>query len=481
MRPNILLITTDQQRFDTVGAHGNPFIDTPHLDWLAAEGISYRRAYADCPLCMPSRATIMTGISGVSLGITENNTRDFPLARHETLPTVLGAAGYQTRAQGKMHFHPVRAHFGFQTMELPMDYYRERHRNSPGAASLPKEHGVGENEMQPVISTVHENESLTHWTVARSIDFLETRDPTRPFFLWTSFTKPHPPFDPPLNYWLLYANRSMPDPVTGDWSAQVDRIPVDAMVPTWILNGIDRMSPEQIVNIRRAYYACITHIDYALGLLFARMRESGLLENTWILFTSDHGELLGDHHMGGKTNFIDGSAHIPLLIRPPAAHGTRSPLAGASVDTLVSLADIMPTILARASVAGGETEGEDLVSFVDVADPDRVVVGESGRAFALITQRYKYHYYAAGGDELLFDVREDPSERTNLAAPERRSAQVEDLLSAMRAQLAAALSQRSSRWVENGSLRRVDPPAGRDAVIRWPGFHSTVYETDVLH
>jgi arylsulfatase len=488
-RPNILLITTDQQRFDTIASHGNPAIDTPHLDWLCDEGITFSKAYADCPICMPSRATIMTGKAGYTLGLTGNSNADFPLAHHPTLPSILGGAGYQTRAQGKMHFHPVRAHYGFQTMELPMDYYRERHRLASGAAGLPKEHGVGENEMQAVISTVHENESLTHWTVSRSVDFLETRDPTRPFFLWTSFTKPHPPFDPTANYWSLYANRSMPDPVVGEWSSDAAAMPQAALEPTYTLNNVHRFSPERLANSRRAYYACITQIDYNLGVLFARMRELGLLENTWIVFTSDHGENLGDHHMGGKSNFFEGSAHIPLIVRPPAGAWDEKPLAGRSVDTPVSLADVMPTLLAIAGVegrdvAGGDVprdfDGVDLLSFLDSPDEDRVVVGESGGFLAVVGRRYKYHYFVRGGDELLFDLQEDPGERRNLAAaghtPEHAA-----IVAAMRAKLVATLGDSGRPCVRDGKLSREAAPSGPADVARWPGFHSTVVETDVLH
>lgn len=483
-RRNILLITTDQQRFDTVGSHGNPRIDTPHLDWLSDEGISYRRAYADCPICMPSRATIMTGKAGYSLGLTGNKTEDFPLAYHDTLPAILGRAGYQTRAQGKMHFHPVRAHYGFQTMELPMDYYRERHRNASGAAGLPKEHGVGENEMHAVISTVHENESLTHWTVERSIDFLETRDPTRPFFLWTSFAKPHPPFDPPANYWALYANRTIGEPVVGDWSRDVATMPQSVLAPTYQLNNVHRFSAEQLANARRAYYACITQIDYNLGLLFARMRELGLLENTWIVFTSDHGENLGDHNTGGKSNFLEGSAHVPLIVRPPAGPWEEKPLAGSAVDTPVSLADVMPTLLGIAGLSeeGGDAlDGVDLRTFLDAPDPDRVVVGESGDFLAVIGSRYKYHYFVRGGDELLFDLEHDPHEQRNLASAEQRTAECDAVVETMRARLVRTLADAGRRSVADGELVADPPVAGPDEVPRWPGFHSTVVETDVLH
>ncbi|MGL4345556.1 MAG: sulfatase-like hydrolase/transferase, partial [Cellulosilyticaceae bacterium] len=182
-KQNIILITTDQQRFDTIQKLGNQAIFTPHLNWLVSEGITFTRCYADCPICVPSRTTIMTGKKGYTSGITNNQNHYEVMTQNKTLPKILGEYGYQTRAVGKMHFEPARAHYGFEHMLLPLDYYREYKRKSD--VVRPKHHGVGENEVEPVISTVHENDSLTTWTVDQSIDFIETRDTTRPFFMWT--------------------------------------------------------------------------------------------------------------------------------------------------------------------------------------------------------------------------------------------------------------------------------------------------------
>lgn len=196
MKENVIFITTDQQRFDTIQRLGNDAIFTPHLNWLVSEGVTFNRCYADCPICVPSRTTIMTGKKGYETGITANQEDCEVMIKNKTLPKLLTEYGYQTRAIGKMHFTPIRANYGFEHMILPIDYYREYH-NKP---ERPKGHGLGENEIEPVISTVHEKDSLTTWIVDKSIDFIETRDTTRPFFMWTSFTKSHPPLDPCYNY-----------------------------------------------------------------------------------------------------------------------------------------------------------------------------------------------------------------------------------------------------------------------------------------
>ena len=475
-KTNILLITTDQQRFDTINALGNQHIYTPHLNWLCDEGIAYSRCYADSPVCMPSRASLMTGKHGHTIGLEGNNPNVQPLAEHPTLPGILTANGYQTRAQGKMHFSPMRANYGFEHMELPMDYYREMKRSSQ--KGLPKQHGIGENEIEPVISTVDEEHSLTYWTVKRSIDFLETRDETRPFFLWTSFTKPHPPFDPCLNYWNLYAGKDLPPPVHGDWSENLEDIPQGFMEPTYFLNNAYRMSSEQLKDSKRAYYACITQIDYSLGLLFARMREMGLFEDTWIIFTSDHGDMQGDHHMGAKSVFLEGSAHVPLLVRPPDSYRD-GVLRGAECDTLVNLTDIMPTILnITETTAPDNIDGEDLLHFIDNPDYTRTLYGNCGhKLFAVIEREYKYMWAVQGGGELLFNIKNDPEEKHNLINDESCL----DQLDIMRKQMLEFIKNRKPEYVVDGKLVTSAAPQGPHSTGKWPGFHSLDVPTDVLH
>lgn len=474
-RPNILLITTDQQRFDTIAALENADIHTPHLDWLVDEGITFTRAYSDCPICVPARTTLMTGMRAPSLGMSGNSGMAEAMAGRQTLPGLLTDAGYQTRAQGKMHFGPMRCNYGFEHMELPMDYYRARQRL--GGERQPKRHGVCENEMAPVISTVHETESLTHWTVERSIDFLETRDDTRPFFLWTSFAKPHPPFDPCANYWALYANRQLAPPVRGDWSRDVDSLPTGFMGPTYCLNSAHRLSDAMLAETKRAYYACITQIDYSLGLLFARLRELQLLQNTWIIFTSDHGEMLGDHHMGAKVVFFEGAAHVPLIIRRPRASGMPDPDAGRQNRTLAQLADVMPTLLKIAKVrAPDPLDGVDLL---ELGGEDRPFFGAcGGKQFAVIRDNIKYCYAREGAQELLFDLNDDAMETRDLI----RDARYAERLTQLRAELAANVARHLPQCMTgDGRIEALPPIPDARRTPRWPGFISTTEPSDVLH
>jgi len=475
-RPNILLITTDQQRFDTIHAAGNKSIWTPHLNYLCDTGIRYTRAYADSPVCGPSRATIMTGLHAHTHGHTSNNDRVSPMATVPTLPGLLAAGGYQTKAVGKMHFTPLRAKYGFEDAELLPDYY-DWVSKVPGA-SPPKNHGIGENEMVPVFSTTKDEHSLTHWTVQRSIDFIETRTDPRPFFLWTSFTKPHPPWDAPREYWDIYDGIPMPAPVYGDWSQDPEQIPAELMGPTYCLNGVDRFSPQQLANARRAYYACISNVDYKLGLLFTRLRELNLLKNTWIIFTSDHGEMLGDHHMGAKSVFLEPSAHVPMLIRPPGEWNDE-PRGGSTDDRLACLADLLPTILEIAGVTPPADLSIDGLSMLGEKQRD-TLIGQCGPFHAVIEREWKYLFTEAGGSELLFNLADDPMEQRNrLNDPAAAPAQKR-----LKDKLIAALAKRVHAAAAGGTLQSTRPERSRAEMrrIAWPGFHSPKdHECDLLH
>lgn len=476
---NIILITTDQQRFDTIAALGNRTVFTPHLDWLAEEGTVFERFYADCPVCMPSRGTIMTGLQGYKSGCVGNFPDRLPMKSHDTLPGILTRNGYQTRGVGKMHFEPARANYGFEHIDLALNYYREM-REHP-ERGIPKDHGTGENEMEPALSSVHESCSMTHWVTKKSIDFLETRDPTRPFFLWTSFTKPHPPFDPCLNYWNLYEDGQMEAPVYGNWSDSLEDMDESWLYDTYMLNHAYRMTPQQMQKVKRAYYALITQVDYSLGLLFARVRELGLLDSTWIIFTSDHGEMLGDHHMGAKFVFLEGSAHVPLLIRPPYAPFSHHSLEGKRSKRLAEMADLFPTILSMAGIdVPQQAEGVNLLAAADEERRTPFYGNVENRLFTVMEGYEKYLWTAYGGAELFFDLKKDLMEREDLS----KNPKYADRLEYFRGLLTAHMLENGAACcVKDGLPAPVKARQTRGEICRWPGFHSAKErpEVDGLH
>lgn len=475
-RPNILLITTDQQRYDTISALGNPGIYTPHLNWLVREGITYENCYSACPICMPARATIMTGLEAHHHGLVGNDNDVYPMRDHRTFPSILTEHGYQSRAEGKLHFHPMRTGYGIEHADLPMDYFNEKRRYGKPTTRL---HGVGENEMEPVINMMEERDTLTHWIVEKSMDFLDSRDETRPFFLWTSFPKPHPPFDPLLPYWQLYQDMDLDPPVYGDWSEDMDEMTLNFSEPTIRLNQIDRLSKQQVSQIKKAYYACITQIDYNLGLLFAKMREKELLENTWVIFTSDHGDMMGDHHMGAKSVHLEGSAHVPMIIKPPAAFGASDRrYKGRRCQKAVTLADVMPTILNISGIPWeGQVDGTDLISYLDEGE-ERAVYGNcEDKYLFLLKDGYKYLWSWYGGEELLFHITEDPKEACNLAASEA----YRERKQSMRQELMSYMAELRPGLFEGGKPKTGSPIRDRNDISAFPGLNTTVFPRDSFH
>jgi len=275
----------------------------------------------------------------------------------------------------------------------------------------------------------------------------------------------------------------VPEPIIGDWSEKVTDIPPGFVGPTNVLNGADRFSPEQMREIRRAYYACITQIDYNLGLLFGRLRELDLLDNTLIVFHSDHGEMLGDHHLGAKTVFLEGSAHIPMLMKAPRGIESFADLRGGTVcDSIVTLADLMPTFLAAAGVPRPDDmpkESVDMIEYLRGRATRTRFAGAYADQYSLIDGDWKYLYTSTGGGELLFNLKDDPSEQHNLVAQQPEIAQ------RMHAALATEISQHGYADLKPGASKLPVSPVVDTTTIRsdrWPGWHSRDHTPeDLLH
>ena len=413
--PNLLLIMTDQQRFDTIAALGNPLILTPALDRLAREGTAFTRTYTPSPVCVPARCSLLTGLPPHRTGCFDNAPMNLELT---SMMQVLAGAGYQTHGVGKMHFFPDATYlWGFESRDIgeeeaPDDDFK-RHVRSEGYDHVYDFNGVrGEMYYVPQISQLPARLHNTTWTADRSIDFLDRRDRQRPFFLWTSFIRPHPPFDPPTPWNKLYRGPEMPLPQRPEsvehlytfWNRLQNRY-------KYRDQGID----DNLIRIMRAYYyASISFIDHNVGRILARLEVDGELDRTMIVFISDHGEFLGDYNCFGKRSMMDVASRVPCLVRFPDAFP-----AGAACDTPTSLLDVMPTFLAAAGLGTTDCAGEPL---------DRVVVGDTarqvvfaqlsqGRAglYMAVTRDLKYVYSAADDREFLFDLRLDPDETRNRA------------------------------------------------------------------
>lgn len=475
-QPNILLVTTDQQRFDTCGPRAPGWMRTPHFDHLCRDGVRFDAAYADCPICVPARTSIMTGKTVYAHGMSGNGETSKYFGEANTLPTVLGELGYQTAAIGKMHFGPERCRHGWQEMILPADYYRAMERS--GLPTQPMRHGLGQNELYPTMATVPESLTLTSWIAEQCVDYiLERRDPTKPFLLWCSFSKPHPPLDPPEPYYSMYRNGDIPAPFIGDWSGDECPHAFKRAREEW---SLDLLSPEIIREARSAYYGLITQCDYNMGRVFAALQDLGLFRETLILYCSDHGELLGDHHSGAKSFFHEGAAHVPFALRLPASWGDTPN----TISSPVTHADILPTLAAAAGGgAPAECDGQNLLAVLRGETPGRTFLEAAhpgGACCALTDGRWKYFYYPEGGQEQLFDLETDPHEITDLAGQSQHEAKRLEL----RAELTERHIKRNSDAVADGQL--IEKPLRGDSTTArrarsWPGYHTQHYGVDVRH
>jgi arylsulfatase len=484
-KPNIILITTDQQRFDTIQALGAQSYWTPHLNWLADSGIAYTRAYSDCPVCLPARLSLMTGMPAWHHGVTSNKYYDQSIDPTKTLPEKLRSQGYQTKLIGKHHHGPTEHHLmGFES-QLTLDHYNRWIRSQ--GSFFDQDLGLGMNEHVPGSSSLPISQTLDGWIVNQAQHYLETRDPSRPTFLWLSFLKPHPPLNPHRDILDLYQDLDGPEPHWGDWSKDPE-LSLAWSAVTKELSMTQRLEPWQLTQVRKAYAACISQVDFQLGLLFGYLQSSGLLGNTWIFFTSDHGEMLGDHGMGGKCVPFEGSSHVPLLVRPPyyPREWRTEPRRGKVCSKLVTLTDVTASIL---QIAGAEIEihhtqgipwarplplGLEALDSDSALDSDFVNPREGERTMVLGSCMY-LHYLIQGpwkycretltNQELLFHLFDDPKEQVNLLGSGLQSTKEEPGIEHFRQIMDQHLENLAKR-----DLERDEQGIPRDSGVLTPGI-----------
>jgi len=419
-RPNILLIFTDQQRADTVGALGNPVIRTPNLDRLCAEGTAFTSAYSPSPVCVPARCSLHYGQYPQRTGCY-NNGDPMPQDRPSFMD-VLAEAGYRTHGIGKCHFRPDGLR-GFQTRERQEelvagpdadDYLRFLFKQGFGHLCDPN--GVrGEMYYVPQPAQMPARLHPTQWVGDRATAFItEQGQGGQPWLLFASFIHPHPPFAPPCPWHKLYRAPAMPLPfVPQDVEALQTHINRFQNRYKYRDQGIDQ---NLLRCLKAHYYACISFIDYQVGRLLDALAATGQLDNTLILFTSDHGELLGDYNCFGKRSMHDACARVPLLARLPGRFA-----AGQVCTRPTNLIDVMPTVLASAGVdyRTHTLDGENLAEVAAGTCPREYVFSQfakDGNAlYTAVSLRWKYAYSAPDDQEFLFDRVQDPQESRNHA------------------------------------------------------------------
>lgn len=451
MRPNIVLITADQFRGDCLGVMGHPDVKTPYLDTLAGQGAYFTNMYSACPSCIPARAALLTGMNQVHnkrVGYQDGIPWDY----ETTLAGTLAKAGYYTQCVGKMHVHPPRSMMGFHHIELHdgyLHYYRREDtpscqhqafaddylywlKEQLGTSRDITDAGLECNSFLARPWPYEEKYHPTNWVTERALDFLRRRDRRMPFFLNVSYVRPHPPLDAPQCYFDLYADKNLTPPFEGDWN---DLEKPDSPFAIDSMHGT--RDAELVRQCRIGYYACITHLDHQIGRL---VRE--LPANTVILFTSDHGEMLMDHHLFRKSLPYRGSAQVPLIIAGTHLRG--------KVDRLCELRDILPTLchMAQCDIPAC-ADGEDLLNGMEGRAylHGEHTMGDYSNHF-IVTKTDKYIWFSQTGREQYFDLRSDPEEKHNAIL----DAGYEDRIDLLRGHLIRELENRPEGYVQNGRL-----------------------------
>ena len=423
--PNILFIMSDEHAPMYSGTYGHPLIKTPHMDRLAADGVTFDNAYCNSPLCMPSRMSFMTGRYIHHIGAWDNAT---PLPSDTvTWAHLLRGVGYDAVLSGKQHFEGLDQLHGFRA-QLARDLHAENDHgvidweNGTPAAARPwaslEEAGPG-TTTEIKVDDLAEEQALAY-----------LRDPTRkdqPWALNVSFIAPHFPLVVPQRFWDMYPLDEIDLPEIPEGHLE-NQHPVFKRMRS-MFGCVD--FPEELVRRGRAgYYGLITYLDEKIGRLIETLEETGQLDNTVIVHTSDHGEMNGEHGMWRKSNFYEASARVPLQIVWPG----HLP-AGHRVDEVVSLVDLIATVVEITGAAPiTPLDGDSLLPLMrgeaedwkDEAFSEYLAHGVARPVAMLRRGRYKL-IYSLGDAPQLYDVQTDPNEFNDLAGDTAYQSIVEDL------------------------------------------------------
>ncbi len=410
-RPNILLVMVDQladQWFDLAL--------TPALDRLAEEGVRFHSAYSNSPLCAPARFAMMSGRRNSAIGAYDNAS-EFPSAV-PTFAHYLRGAGYQTSLVGKMHFVGADQLHGFEE-RLTTDIYPADFGWTPNWADPDGRFDWWFHNMDSVTgagvaeaSNQLDYDDDVGFKAVRKLRDLARTDDARPWFMTVSFTHPHDPYIARREFWDLYDHDSIPLPTI----ASVDDPDPHSQRLANVISAADGAVTEECVrHARHAYLANTSYVDRFIGQLMDTLRRHAMDENTVILFTADHGDMLGERGLWYKMNFFEASARIPMVLWAPDR------FQAGDVPTVTSLLDVVPTLLDLAGIPiPEELDGASLLPVAAGAESDRTVLGEylgeGAVAPIFMIRRGDIKYVWSEPDPpQLFNLADDPHELTNLA------------------------------------------------------------------
>ena len=443
-RPNILWLCTDQQRYDTVACLGNPHIRTPNIDRLCAEGTAFTRTYCQSPICTPSRSSFLTGLYPSSVHGNINGNLNFNLPENAQLISQhLSNLGYTCGLSGKLHLSSAwngvenRLDDGYQV-------FNYSHASTQGTETSNQYMGwlaeIG--KFDEVMDQSNRNDRLqtgikyrenipfelhqTTWCTDRALAFMRENESDPWFFSWNVFD-PHGPFDAPADFSAPYESADLPAPLFHENDLELQ----ENLSRTHVVQGKRRRPGPEAMKAKASYYGMVELIDRNVGRLIDYLEETGQRENTVIIFTSDHGEMLGDHGLMGKgCRFYEGLTRVPLVISWPGQVEK-----GLQSDALVELLDIVPTLTEIVDEPMAWTQGKSLwpiisgqqqpdhhhdfvrCEFYDVLDMKWGKEGQNDPpSYATMYRNDRYKLVVYHGSEYgeLYDLEQDPDEFNNL-------------------------------------------------------------------
>lgn len=468
-KPNILLVMADQLAPQFLSAYGHRTVKTPHLDQLAGRGVVFEAAYTNSPLCAPARYSMMTGCVPSSIDAWDNAAE--LSAEIPTFAHYLRRLGYATCLSGKMHFcGPDQLH-GFER-RLTTDVYPADFSWTPNWDD-PEQRPQWFHSMDVVrqAGTCLRSNNLDYddevtFHARRYIYDRARSGGAEPFCLVVSYIHPHDPYITRPRYWELYKEEDIEPPAVGAEDAPPD--PHSQRLRR-LIGMAEGVTPQQVRDARRAYYGSVSYVDDQLGELLTSLEESGFGDNTVVVFTSDHGDMLGERGLWFKMSWFEHAARVPLIVSFPAAFGPRtSPQA-------VSLVDLLPTLVDLASDGAGladraETDGRSLLSQLSGGDGHDEVFGQYMAELTtepIFMLRRGPHKFVLGESDppMYFDLSRDPGELNNLAALPDYQAAVDAVVREVRNRWDAG--QLKSRILASQRRRRAMYPAFAQQGVSW--------------
>jgi len=429
-KPNILWIITDEQRTDSLGCYGSPWAKTPNIDWLAREGIVFKNAITPAPVCVPARASLLTGRYPSDIGIWWNhNGRDKRYLPHLTY--LFAQAGYVTASFGKQHYCSPNKAFGVEyhkeiNGEI-VDWYSFNPKYEESRLDVVRYSkgpfpwilgGIFPEDMDKTVEAE---------IIQRTIQWLEKYDRNEPFFLQVSLNAPHTPVVPPYPFYELYKDTNIEYPL--EVECRTERFH-----PQWIekdlkaFADVTSLSKEEIEKARRCYYAEVTFLDYEVGILLRWMKERSLLDNTIVVFLSDHGTHIGDYGLLQKQTFYEPVVKVPFIIWYPLKFAS-----GVEIETTVETRWLLPSLLDLLGIdVLSKCRSESLAdTFLFGTEPYKGPVfseftlgsfgiRENDRLVMVINGKWKFFICIDSDidDYCLFNIEEDPYELVNLSFKE---------------------------------------------------------------